>query len=527
MPRVAKPEVAVVGGGVAGLTAAWRARDLGMRTVLYEATPRVGGVVETTRRGGFLAEHGPHSMRVRDERIERLLRAVGLGDRRRPVSASARKRWIARSGRTIPVPTGPIDFLGSPLLSPSARLRVLCEPLRSRTPPRPDESLGDYLLRAGLGREVVDVLVNAFVGGIYAGDPFRLSLRYAFPSVWELASESRSLLLGAIRRARSARREGNPRGASFSFVEGMGELPAALGSDLGEVVRTLAPVGAARRVGDRWRVESGGGGGREETFDAVIVAVPAHRIPGLEIESREAEPVRSELARAMGAQPHPPVTVITLGYRAADVGHPLDGFGVLVPAGEDGAVTGAIFPSSLFPGRAPEGHVAISAFLGGVRGPELARAPAAEQMERVESDLRTLLDVSGPPVFRHRVVQPRAIPQYDLRHGERLRAATRHEESHPGLLFAGSWRGGVSVEEAMLSGWEAAGRARDHYGSSGFERAPGRARTPGRVRGRGGGGRAPTGRGAEERAGRAGAQVGPSPEGGGRIRDRDSRVPSP
>lgn len=439
---------AVVGAGLAGLAAAWRLARAGVQVRVFEAGPHAGGVIRSVREGAWLAEHGANSMADPPPAVRALLRDAGLEAGLLATRPEARRRYVVRGGRPVPVPAGPPQLLSTRLLSLPAKLRVLAEPLARAADESADESVAD-LVRRRLGREVLDYLVEPFVAGIYAGDPERLSARAAFPRLTALEEQHGSLLRGAREAARARRAAGGPRDpAIWSFAEGMQALPRALAGGLGTAVSLDTPVRALRRTPDGWMVETDVS---DEAFGAVVLAVPAHALGGMEIDGAARED-----AAALAAIPHAPVAVVVQGFRRADVAHPLDGFGMLVPRVERRRVMGVLFSSTLFAGRAPDGHVSLTTFVGGTRDPGLAALAPNRLRALVGEELRALLGVRGDPVFVHHHAWPRAIPQYVLGHGAVQRRMDAIERACPGVVLAGSYRSGVSVGDTLESGLRAA-----------------------------------------------------------------------
>lgn len=449
----------VVGGGLAGLTAAWRLRREGWRVDLLEATDRCGGVARSVREQGYLAEAGPNSMATTDPRILDLIDELGLSGELVAPAPEGRRRYVVRDGRPVALPSCPRTFLGSPLLSARTKARVVLEPFRPRRPAPARESVEEFFLRRGFGREFVERVVNPFVGGVFAADPARLSMRHALPRLHALEAESGSVLRGVVRAMRARRGEArSSNGAAsgppfFSFVGGMGRLGDALTERLGESIRTGVTVQAIGPDGSGWEVRSGSG---RMCADAVVVAVPAHVATGMDLGGVAGDP-----GAALRRVRYAPMAVHVLGYARADVAHPLDGFGLLAPAEEARDILGVLFTSTLFPGRAPAGHVLLTTFVGGARDPLKAAAPPERREASVRAELADLLGVDGEPTYRRRVQWSEAIPQYGLDHGAILSRIAEVEAANQGLLFAGSWRAGVSVAHTMASGWDAAGRVLD------------------------------------------------------------------
>jgi oxygen-dependent protoporphyrinogen oxidase len=306
--------------------------------------------------------------------------------------------------------------------------------------------VADFVERR-LGREFLDYAINPFVGGVYAGDPRLLSVREAFPKLHALEQEHGSLLRGAWAKRNAS---GGPKGRIFSFAGGLEELPQTIARDLGAAVRLKAVVRAIRRRGTGWEVESEGAGalGAIETFSSVVVAMPGDAIAALPFENVPGAPQLGRLREIA----HPPVASVFTGYRREDVAHALDGFGMLVPEVESRQILGSLFSSTLFPGRAPAGHVAITTFVGGMRSPELGRRDDAGLLAVVQGELAHLLGVRAAPVYTHVRRWPRAIPQYTVGY-ERYKALyAQIEATAPGLFFGGNSRDGISLANCIASG---------------------------------------------------------------------------
>jgi len=444
--------VAVLGGGVTGLTAAWRLSAAGHSVRLFEAGPRLGGSIRTECADGWLVEAGPNSIQEDPPEIGALIRELGLGDERIEASPQARNRYIALAGglRALPSPAAPLEFITTPMFSASAKWRISRESARGPLARVQDVSVGAFM-RDHFGEEVVERVVQPFVSGIYAGDPERLSARYAFPRIWEAERTVGSLIRAGGHAAKRRRAEGLPAApALISFRKGMQALTDAVAARLpegcvalGADVRILEPGSAAR-----WRVRWAGARGEDSAeFDSVVAALPAPALARLGIGATGAAPLAG-----LGAIEHPPVASVFVGYRRDQVSHPLDGFGALVPATQRRSILGVIFNSTLFGGRAPGGHVALTALAGGSLQPEVARLPPDELALRVCADLGALIGARGRPAFIRQTLWPRAIPQYNLGHGAHRDAMAACERAHPGLLIGGSARDGISVPSCILSG---------------------------------------------------------------------------
>ncbi|HXG14612.1 MAG TPA: protoporphyrinogen oxidase [Calidithermus sp.] len=457
--------LAVVGGGIAGLAAAHRAlevareRGLRLELALVEARTRLGGTIATERAAGFTVEAGPDAFLTEKPAALALCRRLGLESRLVGTDQRFRRVWVWRRGRLVPVPEG-FQFLaparlgpllGSPLFSWRGKARLALDLVLPRGPSGEDESLAGFVRRR-LGREVLERVAQPLVAGVYGADPEELSLRATVPRFFELERRHRSLILGLRRAARS----GSPADASgarfglfASLAGGMDELVAALAARLPAGATHLGQrVVALERRPDGWRLRSAEGATWEA--DRVILAAEAHAA------ARLLRAVDPPLATLLQVIPYTSSVTVALGYRRADVPHPLDGFGFLVPRTEARDVLACTFASVKFPGRAPAGHVLLRAFLGGALNPGVLELDDAELVARVRRDLRDALGVAAEPVLVRLWRHPAALPQYAVGHQATVAAIERRLAGLPGLHLAGAAYRGVGIGDCVRSGEAAA-----------------------------------------------------------------------
>lgn len=446
--------IAILGAGITGLTAAHRLNALGHRVRLFECSPRVGGAIGTESAEGWLIEHGPNSLLANEPALTALISELGLQDQVCPANPTAKKRFIVRRGQPVVAPLSPPALLGTALFSFSAKCRLLSEFLQRPRRHERDLSLAEFIADH-FGQEIVDYGLNPFVGGVYAGDPEKLSAQHAFPTLWESERRHGSLIRGMIAAAKARKAAGQKRGGIISFQRGLQTLVDALAASLPADALQLNATVEALMPTPRWTVHyRTAAESRAESFDAVVSALPAGALADLPIGMNGARPL------ATLAEIHfPPVATLFLGYRRAQVAHPLDGFGVLVPAVEKRSILGVLFSSSLFPGRAPADHVALTVMVGGSRQPELAALPPDELLTRIQPDLSQLLGVSGAPVFQRHRLWSRAIPQYNLGHERFLEAMDATERAFPRLFIGGQCRDGIAVPACVAAGEKLAVRA--------------------------------------------------------------------
>lgn len=432
--------VVVVGGGLAGLTAAHRVLERAPEheVVVLEAGARAGGLLGTVERDGFVIETGPESILSEKPAAIALASRLGLADRLISTRAEHRGAYVVSHGRLEKVPEGfrlmapsrAGAWLETPIVSWPGKLRALIEPLVPRRA-GDDESLASFVERR-LGREVLERLAQPLIGGIYGGDPERLSLAATMPRFLAMERERGSVV-------RAMRASGQPAtgaryGLFVAFDRGMQVLVDALLGRLGERVRLHAPVRALERRGDGWRVIT-----ERERIDADRVVLAA----GAAAAARLLAPHHRRLSDALGSIEHGSSAVVTFAWPRDRIPHPLDAFGFVVPAVERRPSIAATFSSVKWPGRAPEGQVLVRVFLASVErtDEELVRAARRE--------LRELMGVEAPPRLSLVSRFERAMPQYHLGHLSKVAAIEAMERELDAVAIAGNALRGVGIPDTI------------------------------------------------------------------------------
>jgi oxygen-dependent protoporphyrinogen oxidase len=447
--------VAVVGGGIAGLSAAYELACRGAAFVLLEAGTRWGGVIRSERAQGFLLEAGPDTLLAQKPAALALARELGLGDRLQPVNQEQRTLYVLHRGRLHPLPDGMV--LGVPtrvaplvrtrLFSWPGKLRMAGEVLVPRARPGRDESIAAFFRRR-LGQEALDRLVGPFLAGIHAGDPERLSLSANFPALTALETRHGSLIRGLL--ANRARAAAPAAPMFYTLGGGLGELVDALVARLPpERLRLRSPVSELRRENGRFVLRGEAG---ELRARSVVLALPPARAAAL------LRGLDAELADALAGVNAASTAAVFLGYRREDVAHPLDGHGLIVPAAECLHTTACSFFSTKFPGRAPEGHVLLRGFLGGVRRAESLLRPDDELVSRVHQEMAPVLGLRRWPVFARVYRWPGATPQLEVGHRDRVAVIERRLLGHPGLFLTGGGLRGTGIPDCVADGRAAASR---------------------------------------------------------------------
>ncbi len=431
-------DVAVIGGGVSGLAAAYELVCRGHRVVVLERQVRPGGSAISERIGGFLMEHGPSSVNAASPEAAALSQALGLEGRRCELGSGVRHRDLVSGGGLDRIACHPLGFLTSSYLSPAARLRFLAEPFVPRKATRDDETVAEFWARR-FGREFAERVIDPLVGGLFAGTAESLSMDAVFPRLVDMERDDGSIIRAMARRLR--RGSAMPGRRLFSWRDGVGALPGALADHLGPALATGVAVRCIRPAPGGFRIDAGAAGG----FDAraVVVATQPHVAAGL------LERLDAAAAEAAAVFDAPPLAVVFLGYPRARVDHPLDGLGYLTPRGEGRALSGALFCSTMFAGRAPGGHVALAGYIGGARAPDLARRSRAGLIQMARDEFAGLVGARGEPVVARVRQWARGLPQYAPGHGARVDALVSIGQRQPGLFVTGNYLNGVSVAACL------------------------------------------------------------------------------
>lgn len=471
--------VAVIGGGISGLAAAHRlielARESGrpLQLTLFEASDRLGGVIETLHIDEFLVEAGPDMFITNQPAALNLCERIGLGDELIPTDTTHRGSLVLRKGRPVRVPDGFMllspakiwPVLVSPIFSPLGKLRMGLELLLPRRRSDDDESLADFVRRR-FGSEALDRLIQPLVGGIYTSDPEKLSLKATMSRFIDMEAEHRSLILASRRQAASDAQKPDFEGSGARYGlfaalrDGMEGLPRRLASLIDPAcdIRLSTSITGLSLNPDR-TVTLTTSDGTDGQFDRVVLAVRAPQAAEVLATahgsaSKEVGDLVCELKQINYAS----TAVVVSGHKLSDIEHPLDAFGLVVPEIEGRRVIATSFTSRKFPGRAPDGHVLLRTFVGGAMQPELLAHTDEEILEIVRLELESILGVRGTPDFARVCRWHNAMPQYHIGHCGRVARIESLATSLPQIELAGNAFSGVGIPDCVRSGESAAER---------------------------------------------------------------------
>ncbi|MGI8638824.1 MAG: protoporphyrinogen oxidase [Pyrinomonadaceae bacterium] len=437
-------KVCVIGGGISGLCVAYRLKKKGFDVSLIEKNETCGGNIQTEKAGDYLIEWGPNSTLVSNHLFE-LIAELGLLEAVVPANATAKKRYILKDGKLRPLPLKIAQIVGTDIFSTKAKLKLLREPfVKSKSPE--NESVAEFFRRR-LGQEVVDYAVDPFVSGIFAGNPEKLSVKSAFPALFQMEKEYGSILKASLFGKKEKPSRFVPKGISrtVSFKNGMRTLIDKLVENLHDEIKTETEVEQCVTDNGKWKIKTNIEEINDELFDAIVIATPSF------VAAKLIENFGGELSRQLSEIYHPPLAVVVSAYRKDAIDLDLDGFGFLIPKVEKKQILGSLWSSVIFENRAPKDTHLLTTFIGGARNAELFDKTDAELFEIVRTELDDILGVQGEPIFQKLKRWQRAIPQYNLGYEKITDSIEKFKKDNAGFFFCSNFYRGISVSDCIKS----------------------------------------------------------------------------
>jgi oxygen-dependent protoporphyrinogen oxidase len=435
-------KVTVIGAGISGLaTAYWLQKD-GFDVTVVESRSEPGGAMQTIKEDGFLVDFGPNSGLETTPLIRQLAEEVGIADEMIYANESANKRYILKNDQLLPLPTSPPAFFKSKLFSTTAKLRLMKEPFVGKSEDGYYQSISEFVRRR-LGQEFLDYAIDPFVSGVFAGNPDKLSVKSAFPKLYRLEELYGGLIKGMIRgaRERKKRAEDSKQNAKmFSFINGMQTFPEAISKKLKNVVYNFN-IDKITKEKDQYIVKSSDGSSIQS--DIVLSTIPAYSLRDKILD------FNTEILDHLHDVYYPPVMVLYVGFKKSQIGQPLDGFGYLIPSKEKKIFLGAIWSSTIFPNRAKDDEAAFTIFIGGARIPQVFDEGEESLIEKVLTEFKKIMKISGDPIYKNRRMWDKAIPQYNIGYIEHENYFDKFEKENPGFFIGGNFRGGISVGDCV------------------------------------------------------------------------------
>ncbi len=436
-------KIAIIGTGISGLSIAWLLEKEGYKVEMYDKNPIAGGVTNTKYNNDFVMDFGPNSALETTPLIAEVAEAIGMKEEMVYPNEVADKRYILKNNELYPLPTKPNDFLKSKLFSGKAKLRLMMELFVGKSKDGYYQSIADFVKRR-LGKEFLEYAIDPFVSGVFAGDPHRLSVKSAFPKLYRLEEKYGGIFKGVVlgMRERKKRKEKSKSHAKmFSFKRGMRSFPLKLADSLNAKIHHESLINKVEKADGKYIISTEDG--KSSTADVVISTAGAYAA------ARFLGHLSSNVEQHLNAIYYPPVIVLYVNYKKADIKKALDGFGFLIPSLEKKTFLGAIWSSTLFENRAADDEAAFTIFIGGAKKPELLDGDADKLIEKVLGEFEEIMSITDKPTFKQHKHWKKAIPQYNLGHVEHDRAFEEFEKEYPGLFLAGNYRGGISFGDCF------------------------------------------------------------------------------
>lgn len=433
-------KIAIVGGGIAGISAAVFLKKTGHEPIVFEKEAELGGCIYSIQKEGYSLECGPNTVLLNTDGFKALVKELDLNETMvLPNIEAAKNRFIIKGARLRKVPTKPQEFVSNSLLSIPQKFRLLLELSISKKESNANESIADFVRRR-FGKAFYDNFINPFVTGIYAGDPEQMSVKYALKMLWELEQEYGSVIKGFIKKSKKEGKKAPSK--MFQLKGGLKQIFTAFEEQkLAEVHKSTSVV-RVKKVEDAYALEINKlGVVSTETFDKVIFTSPSHIL-----SSQIDHPSLSTLLNKIN---YVPITIMHFGFDQANVGEKIPGFGALTKENEKKSFLGLLFNSRIFKHVAPKGKDLFTAIIGGARSPELGRMDNDSLKALVLKDIKNLMQIEGEEVFYHVWKKDKAIPQYDLNHHQLIKEIEQFEDSNTGLHIMSNFVRGISVGDCV------------------------------------------------------------------------------
>lgn len=431
----------VIGSGISGLVSSFWLKKEGLNVYLLEKEKDPGGSIKTVKKDGFLVELGPNTVLDNSPYLNEIVETLRLKESLIYAKKINKRRYILKDGKLLPLPSNPLNFLTSPIFSFNSKLTILKEPFIGRA--EKEETISEFTKRR-LGEEMLNFAVGPFVSGVYAGDPDKLSVRYATRKIYALERDYGSLIKGAI-----AKRKGpSPSKGLFSFKNGLMELIENLSNFIGNV---FFEIEAEEIIPEKNKYKIFAKKGNEKVeYEAKNVILTGDSLSQWKILKKLDE------SCPFNEIPYAGVMILAMAFKKENVGHLLDGFGFLIPQIYNKPLLGCLFSSSLFDGRAPEGYVLLTCFLGGALHPEFLNLKEEGIFEYALRELEPILKIKSRPEFYLMKKWERAIPQYNIGHKRFIDWAENFQNKFKNIYISGNLLYGISVADCITNSTEMA-----------------------------------------------------------------------
>lgn len=449
--------IVIIGAGISGLSTAIFLKERGVNSLIIEKSTTPGGVLTSIKEGGFTMDFASNSTLEKNIHIAELIEYLDIKDEVLTANRESKSRIILRNN-TLHTLAGPLSLIMTKLISWRGKFRVLKEPFIKVKRDGSDESVADFVSRR-LGKELLDYVLNPVISGIFAGDPKELSLKAAYSNMQDMELQHGSIIAGSVAKilSKSKSSEPKPSRAMLSFKEGMQQLTDSAYRKIEDQIETEATVTSITKSGSGYVVTYKKG---DELFNVttkrVITTTPAYITSKL--ISQMAKEVSSPLCSSLDSIKYPPVMVLNLGYRVEDIAKKLDSFGFLIPESEKKSFLGAIWSSTIFKNRAPEGRALFTIFIGGSRNSDILSKEREELIREVKSDFESIMGIEGEAIMQKDKVWPKAIPQYNIGHLQIVDEINQFQNNYPGITISGNYIGGNAVADCINHAYSVASK---------------------------------------------------------------------
>ena len=439
-------KIIVLGAGISGLATAYWLKKEGFDIHILEAKSEPGGSMVTTSKDGFTIDFGPNSGLETTPLISKLVEEVGIKDKMIYAKDESNKRYILKDSELHALPTSPPAFLSTKLFSLKAKLRVMGEPFIGKSDDGYYQSIAQFVERR-LGKEFLEYAIDPFVSGVFAGNPYKLSVKSAFPKLYRLEEVYGGLVKGMIKGAkeRKQRNEESKQSAKmFSFIDGMQSFPKAIAQKFENQIEYNVKISSIDKNESGYKINYNiNNENKSLTTDVILSTAPVHKAATLFTK------FDAEFEKHANDIFYPPVLVLYLGYKKKQIKRALDGFGFLIPSKMKKNFLGAIWSSTIFENRAPEDYASFTLFIGGARNPNLFDEPTDTIINRAVKEFSEIMNVEGKPELKVYKEWQKAIPQYNLGYIEHENYFDKFEEENPGIFLSGNYRGGISIGDCV------------------------------------------------------------------------------
>lgn len=450
-------KIAIIGGGISGLALAYRLEQIAkqknkqVEIHLFEKSSHTGGTIQTKHQDGFILEKGPDGFLQQKSVVRDLAKELGIENELISTKPTNRRSMILQKGQLIEVPDGfylmspakIIPFLKSPLLSWRGKIRTLLEPFIPAKKNDAEESLADFVRRR-FGKENLEKISQAMLGGIYTADPEHLSMQAALPRFTEMEKQHGSILKGVIASMAQTKDISGPRYGLFgSFHEGMSRLTDALTSRIPVDhlhLNTQVQGITYDSISKNWKLSTNN---QDYTFDEVCLTVPSHIASSIITNLTQAQ------RHAFKNIPYASSAILHFGFKNDQIKNRPSAIGFIVPHKENKHFIACSFMSNKYDHRAPEGFDLIRVFAGGALQEEVLQWPLDKLRSTILEELSNILKIDGNPIIEDIAVWPNSMPQYTLGHMDRVEKMKGIISEYPNLHFTGNAFGGVGIPDLI------------------------------------------------------------------------------